>query len=89
MVTLAFSAILVGTALGMRFKVLILLPTTAIELAALAAAGAVTSSGLTSIVVEALLAIIGLQVGYLLGLTIRYVAEKPKVAQTRASRSPV
>jgi hypothetical protein len=26
-----------------------------------------------------MLAIIGLQVGYLLGLTIRYVAERPKV----------
>ena len=89
MMTLAFSAILVGTALGMRFKALILLPTTAIGLAAITAAGAVRGSGLTSIVVEALLTIIGLQVGYLLGLTIRYVAEKPKVAEARASRSPV
>jgi len=79
MTTLAFLAILVGTALGMRFKVLVLLPTTAFGLAAITAAGAVRGSGLTSIVVEAMLAIIGLQVGYLLGLTIRYVAERPTV----------
>jgi hypothetical protein len=75
MATLAISAILVGTAVGMRFKVLILLPATIIGLAAIIAGGVARGVGLPSIVLDAILAITGLQVGYLVGITIRYLIE--------------
>jgi hypothetical protein len=74
MATLAILAILVGTALGMRFKVLILLPATVIGLASIIAGGVARGDGLT-ILLEAMLAIAGLQVGYLAGVTIRYLLE--------------
>jgi hypothetical protein len=75
MATLAISAILVGTALGMRFKVLILLPATIIGLAAIIAGGVARGVGLQSIVLDAILATTGLQIGYLAGITIRYWIE--------------
>jgi hypothetical protein len=78
MATLAIAAVLAGAALGLKFRLLILLPTSSFVLAAIIAGGVVLRVGLTHIVLEAVLAIAGLQVGFLAGVVIRYlIATRP------------
>jgi len=72
MATLAM-AVLAGAALGLRFRFLVLLPTTGFALAAIIVGGVVLRGGLTHIVLVAVLAIAGLQVGFLAGFVIRYL----------------
>jgi hypothetical protein len=65
--------LLIGMILGQRFKVLILFP--AILLIVLLAAGTtiVGTKPLSSVALNAAMAILGLQVGYCLGIGIYYV----------------
>jgi hypothetical protein len=71
-------AVLAGAALGLRFRILVLLPITGLALAAIIASGVVLRGGLTHIVLVAVLTIAGLQVGFLAGVVIRYlIATRP------------
>lgn len=73
MTILAMVAILVGAVLGLRFKVLILLPAIAVALTAILAAGLASADGLPRMALAAVLTISGLEVGYLFGVTARYL----------------
>jgi hypothetical protein len=60
-------SILVGAGLGSRFRVLVLLPAIAISLVVIATIDRVHGVGSWSIVEQTVLAVVALQVGYLVG----------------------
>jgi hypothetical protein len=67
MLTLAMAAILLGAVLGLRFKVLILLPAAVVAVAIMVAAGSIEHSSFSAIAVDVVLTLAGLQMGYLAG----------------------
>ena len=68
MLILAMAAILLGAVLGLRFKVLILLPAAVVAVAIMAAAAdSIEHSSLSTTVVDVVLVLAGLQMGYLAG----------------------
>ena len=71
MMILAVAAMLVGAALGLKFKVLILLPAIVIGLAVIFAAGLFGLSSQGHFMLAAALATVALQIGYLAGIVIR------------------
>jgi hypothetical protein len=90
MVSLAISALLLGTALGMRFKVLILLPALLVALAGTIGVGSAGGNSLFAIAIAAAIASCCLQLGYVGGAVMRFgllpdglVAPRP---QSRAAR---
>ena len=70
MMMLAITAVLIGAMLGMRFKILILLPATVIGSSATLGVGVAHSAGFWSILLAMVLAIAALQVGYLAGTVV-------------------
>jgi hypothetical protein len=65
--------ILGGAVLGTRYKVLCLVPTTATGIAAVAALDLIDEVPVSSTVQTALALAFGLQIGYLVGVTVRSV----------------
>jgi hypothetical protein len=84
MMTLAMVSLLVGMVLGQRFKVLVLMPTIAIALVFAIGAGMAHADTVWWIVLMAAAAATSLQIGYLIGIGIRYV-----LVAAQAGRSPV
>jgi hypothetical protein len=70
MLMLAIISILIGATLGLRFKVLVLLPAIIIAGFAILVGGLAYSSSFSSIVAASAIAISGLQFGYLGGSMI-------------------
>ena len=68
MVSLAISCTLIGAALGLRFKVLILVPATAISLVLIMGIALISANGLAWAIMSAVVGTISLQFGYLGGL---------------------
>jgi hypothetical protein len=77
MVSLAVCAAMVGAALGSRFKVLVLVPATAITALATMAVAVCAGAGAWSTLMLSLDAVISLQVGYIGGLVIDVVTTTP------------
>lgn len=73
--------LLIGFALGLRFKVLVLLPAMGLVWMAYLAVGLIRSDGVSMILVAGMLAAICLQVGYLVGAMILH-----GVLTTRATK---
>jgi hypothetical protein len=67
MLIFAMAALLLGAVLGLRFKVLILLPAAVVAVAIMIAADSIERSGLSVTVVDVVLVLAGLQMGYLAG----------------------
>ena len=67
MLILAMAAILLGVVLGLRFKVLILLPAAVVAVAIMAAADSIEHNSLSTTAVDLVLVLAGLQMGYLAG----------------------
>ena len=67
MVPLVCSPLLLGTALGMRFRVYILVPALVVALTLIDTVGAVGGHGISSVATAVAAAACGLQVGYLFG----------------------
>jgi hypothetical protein len=84
MMTLAMISLLVGMVLGQRFKVLILVPAMALALVLAVGTGVASADTVWSIVLMAAATTAGLQIGYFVGVGIRYV-----MVATRADGSPV
>src|SRR5690242_10323920 len=72
MIALAVSTLLLGVALGMRFKVLILVPALALALVTLAGVGLAGGNGVAARAVAAVLASCCLQLGYVAGAFARF-----------------
>jgi hypothetical protein len=72
MLTLSFISLLVGAVLGMRFKVLILLPAIVVALLAIFAIAIRSPASFPNIALTMVLAAACLQLGYLGGVATRY-----------------
>lgn len=83
MLMLASFAIVIGAALGLRFKVLILLPAILFAALALVAGRMVYPGAVSSLVTAMVYVTVGLQVGYLLG----GVAGRSILFQSQADRA--
>jgi len=86
MIWLAIIGLLVGAVLAQRFKIMVLVPATAMALAAAASTGLVQvhSAGWTISIAAA--GIASLQIGYFIGLGIRHVIEAPVSEAPRSFR---
>jgi hypothetical protein len=71
MLTIMLANLLVGTALGLRFRMYVLLPAIGLAVVIVAADGVLDRSPLVAIAGELILAAIAMQLGYLLGILIR------------------
>ena len=85
MTNLFLLSILVGAVLGMRLRVLILVPAIGFFLAGIAGIGGARGDELWSIATAMILAAIGLQIGYLSGSTSRFVMAASRARHRRAT----
>jgi hypothetical protein len=76
---LAMTAVLIGAMLGLRFKVLILVPANVIGSAATLGLGIAHSNSFWSTLLAIALAITALQIGYLGGTAIRFLIAAARV----------
>jgi len=81
MLTLSLISLLAGAALGMRFKVLVLVPAIFLALLAILAGGISASASFSFVALAMVIAATCLQLGYLLGVGARYA-----MAAARAGR---
>jgi hypothetical protein len=88
MMTLILVYLLLGAALGQRFKVLVLIPCMGLVLPFVAAAGVVRAEPFEQIIFAAIAAASSLQVGYLAGIGLRHLMITSRVAQLNAAHSP-
>lgn len=91
MLVLIVSMMLVGAVLGARFKVLILVPAIALASTANVASGIVRGDSVSTILIAAAIAAVGLQIGYLCGIVGHYVgtvarAHSSHTLQARSAR---
>jgi hypothetical protein len=87
MLMVSVIAALFGVILGLRFKVLVLVPTMLLVLAAALADGISRGQTPVHIVAAALIGLAALQVGYLAGVAIRFACVRLPLA-LRWRRSP-
>jgi hypothetical protein len=73
MITLSMISLLVGAALGQRFKVMVLMPVIAIALVLVVATGVLLAQTAWAIVLMAGVAATCLQIGYFVGIAIHHV----------------
>ena len=67
MLMLIMTSVLLGAALGLRFKVFVLFPVAAVALIGIEAVGFANGSGFAWLALAALAVSVGLQLGYVLG----------------------
>jgi uncharacterized membrane protein len=78
-----FLAFLIGAVLGMRFKVLILIPAIGLVWIVILAAGIARDDNVSAILIAAVLASSFLQIGYLCGTATRYSIALARIGRTR------
>jgi hypothetical protein len=91
MMTVAILSMFFGAALGLRFKVLVLVPAILVSLALNAGIAAAQGSDLWPTLIAMALSIIGIQVGFLGGISARFfiIARRPPhVRAPRAAQQP-
>ena len=95
MMILLMVSLLVGAVLGQRFKVLVLIPATAIVLVLAVATGVTQAQTVWSIILMAAAAATSMQIGYLIGIGIRHVLgavwssrSSPLTSPTTSARQP-
>ena len=79
MVLLVLSMLCIGAALGLRFKVFILVPAIGLALFTILAGGIARGDGVFATLIAIILASSSLQIGYLCGIFTRY-----RIAPARA-----
>jgi len=80
---LATIAILVGAVLGLRFRVLILVPAIGLAALAILVTGIAHSEGLSSIALSVAIASVALQGGYVGGITSRHAVVMARTSRVR------
>ena len=88
MVMLLIFTMLIGAVLGMRFKVLVLVPATALVVLLIAAAGIAHGDGAGVILLAMVLAAVGLQMGYLGGTGTRFAMAAARAPRLRSHGAP-
>jgi hypothetical protein len=86
MIMLAIVSSVTGAVLAQRFKIMILIPATAIALAAALGTGVAQTQTAWWTIVMAAAAGVSMQVGYIIGLCIHYVVEAPLTERPDAFR---
>ena len=76
---------LLGAILGMRFKVLVLIPVIAFALIAILVGGVTRGDSASAILIAIVLVSIGLQIGYLSGIATRYTIALARAGRVRES----
>ena len=89
MMTILLLALLVGAVLGQRFKVLVLLPAMALALGLTAADGLAQAEPFWQVLVTAVVAFTGLQLGYLAGTGIRHLMVAAHPGRIHGNSLPV
>jgi hypothetical protein len=84
-ITFALIGLLAGMVLGQRFKVLALVPAIVVSLPMAIGVGVARYGELGPTLLLAALAIAGLQVGYLLGIGIRYSLAAARISGLRTA----
>jgi hypothetical protein len=87
MLNLFLLSVLVGAVLGMRLKVLILIPAIGFFVIGIIGIGTVRGDGLWLVVSPAILAITCLELGYLAGSTTRFVMAAVHIRQAKREKS--
>jgi hypothetical protein len=85
MLMFAILSLLLGLVLGQRFKVLILIPVIIITLVFAVVAGLARADKAWTVGLTAAVAIAGLQIGYLLGVGVRYAVLLVRAHRRRAA----
>jgi hypothetical protein len=92
MMTPMLICLLLGAVLGQRFKVLVLVPGMAVVLPLVAASGIVRADPYEKIAIALMLATVSLQLGYLVGISLRHLMvllrASPINASSRSPRTP-
>lgn len=83
MFSLAIVYALIGAVLGLRFKVMVLVPTIAISMILIAMVNVVLGFGIWMTVIETVIAVTLVQVGYLCGAAIRLFLAGSRDAEVR------
>lgn len=78
-------SLIIGIALGQRFKVLILGPVILLILAIALGAGVARIEDVGAVAQTAVVALVGVQIGYLLGIVLRHVAVVMRANRMRAA----
>ena len=89
MLILAMAAVLLGAVLGLRFKVLILLPAAVVAAAVIVAADSIQHSSLSTTVVDVVVALACLQMGYLAGAIAAGLMGRPRAHKRPGKNLPV
>jgi len=84
-ITFGLITLLAGMVLGQRFRVLAVVPAIAASLLVAIGFGIAQSEGLGRTVLLAALAVASLQIGYLLGIAIRYSLAAARTSGLRAA----
>jgi predicted neutral ceramidase superfamily lipid hydrolase len=87
--TFVLISLLAGMVLGQRFRVLVLIPATAILLPVAVGAGIAHYDAMGPIMLLAALAVGSLQIGYLAGIGIRYSLAAARTGALRTGPLPV
>jgi len=88
LLTFVLISLLVGMVLGQRFKVLVLVPAIAVWLPVAIGVGIAHSEELGPTVLLAALAVASLQIGYLVGVGIRYSLAAARASGLRTASLP-
>jgi membrane protein DedA with SNARE-associated domain len=88
MIILSVVSLLVGAVLGQRFKVMALMPATAIVLVLAVATGVTQAQTAWSIVLMVAAAATSMQIGYLIGIGIRHVLAAALSSRSSPLTSP-
>jgi hypothetical protein len=88
MITLSMISLLVGAALGQRFKVMVLVPVIAIVLVVVVATGVLLVQTAWAIVLMAATAATCLQIGYFVGIAIHHLVSTASSHNSSPLASP-
>jgi len=79
---------LTGAVLGLRFKVLVLVPAMGLAIIAITATGMAHGYGLAAVLTAGVLALICVQIGYIGGLLARYAMTLARAGSERKASIP-
>jgi hypothetical protein len=87
--TLVAISLLVGMVLGQRFKVLVLVPISAVALIIAVGVGTAQGNSLPLIAIISAAAISSLQIGYLVGISLRHLMVIARASRPRTGPLPI
>lgn len=87
MFSLALFYVLSGAVLGLRFRVMVLLPTIALSAVVIICLNVAWGTGLWMAAIETVIALTSVQIGYLIGVGVRIFLDQSRLSVGAMSRS--